>query len=249
MNILFKGGASLLGVAIAALVGDKLYSEHHYGEDGFNPKGFDRDGYDRDGFNKDGFDREGYDREGFDKKGFSRDGFDREGYDRCGFDSQGFDRRGFDCEGFDAEGIDSSGYNRKGYNSLGLDRGGYDSGSYKASIEDMREMAQKAHGQMKQGELPYAFRDIRVDAEKVLKAILRHHGKRVEKGESLSDMIYRCRRSKLVPADLCENLDGLRFQCNDAQHDTGVEKGYNDAHFCYKTLCEAIDYLEETTQG
>lgn len=248
MNILFRVGVGLFGTAVAAFIGDKLYSEHHYGEDGFNPNGYDRDGYDRDGFNKDGFDREGYDRAGFGSRGFNREGYDCEGYDRHGYDSQGFNRRGFDRDGFDADGIDSSGYNRKGYNSLGVDRGGYDASFYSSSIKDMGELAQKAHRQMKQGELAYAFRDIRVDTEKVLKAVLRHNGKTIEKGESLNDMIYRCRKSKLIPAELCDKLDSLRFQCNDTQHDSEVEKEYNDAHFCYKTLCEAIDFLEEATQ-
>lgn len=247
MNILLRFVAGLSGTAVAAFIGDKLYSEHYYKEDGFNPNGYDRDGYDREGFNEDGFDREGYNRAGFDKRGFNRDGYDQEGYDRSGYDSQGFDRRGFDHNGFNSDGLDSSGYNRKGYNNDGIDRVGFDFGYYSSAIKEMRELAQKAHGQMKRGELPYAFRDIRVDAEKVLKAILRHNGKRIDKGENLSDMIYKCKRSKLVPLELCEKLDGLRFQCNDTQHDTEVEKSYNEAHFCYKTLCEAIDYLEEIT--
>lgn len=248
MNMLVKVGGGVLGAALAALIGDKVYSAHHYDEDGFNANGFDRGGYDREGFNREGYDREGYDREGYDQKGFNREGFDREGYDRRGFDSRGFNRRGFDCDGFDINGYDSDGFDRKGYNNLGLDRSDRDSSYYRSSIREMRELAQKAHRQMKQGEFAYAFRDIRVDSEKALKAILGHRGKVVEKGESLNSMIYRCRRYKLIPADLSEKLDGLRFQCNDAQHDTEVEKNYNDAHFCYKTLCETIDYLESTTQ-
>lgn len=248
MNILLRVGAGLLGTAVAAFIGDKLYSEHYYNEDGFNPNGYDRDGYDREGFNEDGFDCEGYNRSGFDKRGFNRDGYDEEGYDRSGYDSQGFNRRGFDHDGFNADGLDSSGYNRKGYNDIGVDRSGFDSSYYSSSIKEMRELAQKAHGQMKQGELPYAFRDIRVDSEKVLKAVLRHSGKKIDKGENLSDMIYKCKQSKLVPLKLCEKLDSLRLQCNDTQHDTEVEKNYNEAHFCYKTLCEAIDFLEEATQ-
>ena len=249
MNMLVRIGGGVLGAALAALIGDRIYSAHHYDEDGFNANGFDREGYDREGFNREGYDREGYDQDGYDHKGFDREGFDREGYDRRGFNSLGFNKRGFDRDGFDIDGYDSDGFDRKGYNRLGLDRGDHDSGYYRSSIVEMRELAKKAHRQMKQGELAYAFRDIRVDSEKALKAILRHRGKTVEKGESLNSMICRCRMYKLIPADLSEKLDGLRFQCNDAQHDTEVEKDYNDAHFCYRTLCETIDYLESTTQS
>ena len=247
MNILLRVGVGLFGAAVAGFIGDKLYSEHHYDDDGFNSKGFDREGYDREGYDESGYNRDGYNRNGFNIEGFNREGYNSEGYDRDGYNFEGYNSRGFDCDGFGADGYDSYGYNRKGYNSLGVDRDGRDASFYSESIKYMRSLAQKAHGQMKQGELAYALRDIRVDAEKVLKAIIRHKGKIIEKDESLYVMICECRRSRLLPAELCDKLDGLRYQCNDTQHDTEIEKEYNEAHFCYKTLCEAIDYLETIT--
>lgn len=257
------GLATLAGTAIVGFVGSKLIDRYHYDEDGYNSLGFDRDGYNRAGFARDGFDCEGFDDEGYDRDGydwegysrqgldidgFNREGLDNEGYDRLGYNVQGFDRRGLDRDGFDAHGYDSKGFDRRGYNALGEDRSGHDSEYYETIIAEMRQLARKAHGQMKQGEFAYALRDIRVDTERVLKAIIEHKGKGLEEFDNLSSMISKCRRSKFISEELCEKLDGLRGQCNDTQHDTRKEKNYDQVHFCYMTLNEAIDRLEALTQ-
>lgn len=231
-----------IGIGIKAACDNGIYNE-----DGFNNRGFNREGYDRDGYDKDGYNSAGYDRNGRDKDGYDKEGYDVAGYDVAGYDRDGRDRRGYDRRGYDKEGYDEDGFNSQGYKSNGLDCSDYGKEYYMQKIKEAKELLQSAAREMKRGELPYALHDIRIGLEKCIKCIIEHRiGEEYCEG-TLHHNIEVCSEHELFSDAFIEKLMSAKNHCNDAQHDSDIEKGYNQVYFSYKVLEEVLELLERRT--
>lgn len=253
----------LIGVTgtIAAAVGaDSWAAKHLFDEDGYNRHGYDHDGYDRDGFDENGWDRDGYNRQGLNEKGYDREGFDvnglnflgygrdgynSAGYNMAGFDRNGWDRCGFDRSGFNRDGYDRCGYDRLGYNVEGLDRSKQDRLHYIKKAGEVAAKQNEAYIQMKLDEFDVALLRIRQGLEICVVSILNH---RIGPGHENNRLDYNlriCEQEKILDADFIDKLRSAKNHSNDEIHPYGEKKEYRQVHFCYKTLEEALEKMQE----
>ena len=167
-----------------------------------------------------------YDTEGYNRQGFDKDGYDREGYNKNGFDRFGYDKNGFDSDGFD----------QNGYDIMGVDRSEHTCMYYADKYKEIRECLNKAKTQMKREEFGYALHDIRIGLEKGVKCVIAHFKGDEYISDSLDENITFCKYNGLIEREFVEELYDAKNHCNELQHDSLVQKEYNQVYFAYKVL-------------
>lgn len=251
--------ATAVGTA-AATIGTAIKKKYTYDEEGYNASGYDRHGFDKDGYNKHGYNKDGYNSYGYDSKGYDKNGYNKEGFDNKGYDKQGYNANGYDKNGYDKKGYDRYGYNINGYNCNGFNRSGYDKKGYNARGKDIggnsklfyaskykeiEQLLNKTKSQMNNQEFSYALHDIRVGLEIGIKCIIQHLSGEERSDQTLSSNITYCKEKGLLDKDFVEKLYSAKNHCNEAQHDSGKQKEYNQVYFSYKVLENLSKIIKE----
>ncbi len=135
-------------------------------------------------------------------------------------------------------------FNENGFDVNGKDAAEQYKSYYIAELEALDKKLYTVKKRMDESDFESACILIRKSLEKAIKLYLEHWDGYYE-GNNLYSLIDEC--EEYFDKEFISKLHSARMHCNDAVHDSGEEKTYNQIYFCYKVLEEMIGEIKDFT--